>query len=112
MGVEDFLREWNRKIDEQKKAIIANAAGFNPDSHKSTWWERNYLKVSMYSVLIISIILCYAFGFTLALRIMFMLLALIVVRFVWKKIKQVWTWCKTYRQAKKLLKQVSGLRRD
>lgn len=113
MSVEEFLKEWNKKIREQRKDLLATAYGFSTSQEANKgWWGRNYLKMFIYSFFGLSLAVCCLFGFIWPFRILALMLILMVARALWTAIKKGWTWLKTYLAARRLLKQASRLKKE
>lgn len=105
------LERWIKNIEELRKEILLKALGLSIDKGGS-WWLRNYLNLFLYGLILFALIISYLFGWVLSFRVFAFMLLFGVVRFIWRKIKRGWSLLKIYLRTRKLLKQVSGLKRE
>lgn len=113
LKMSSFLKRWNENIEKTRTDLLSSAYGFNTSQNfNKGWWSRNYLKVFLYSFFGIALITCYLCGFMWPFRIIAVMLLIMVGRFLWKAIKKAWTWLKILYLGRKLLKRVSGLKRE
>ena len=106
MSVESWLQERNRRINNMREEMLIEAYGHQVQGGSSSWWRRNQVKLVMYSLLIVSLIACYALGFGMATKVVGIITILAGAQLIWRGIKKLYNIVKTYYLARKLLKQI------
>lgn len=112
MSVEGRLIKTNKNIKDMRKELLMWAYGLKKPEPDASWWSRNYLNILFYTLFGTLLITCYILGWTRPYRILGVLLILKLARYAWKLIKKAWVFLKLYIQARRLLKQVSGLKKE
>lgn len=104
----NLLDDYNKAVREEQKRILE----WGLKKRQGNWWARNYIKLSIYATLIITLVISYYAGWLWPFRLIAIALFYRVVRYLWIKIKKAWVFIVTWYQAKKLLKQAFHLKRE